>query len=131
MKFSRKNVIEFHALCHLPSERHILMTVTPNLTKLEPMKTRHPELSRDIKFEEIRVRKDLQTIAWKSDQKLGKRRNSQTRGRSGRVCDGVPINTRPPPPPQKMVVKIRVFWRKKRKRKIREKNTRKIKKKKP
>ena len=74
------------------------MTVTPNLTKLEPMKTRHPELSRDIKFEEIRVRKDLQTIAWKSDQKLGKRRNSQTRGRSGRVCDGVPINTRPPPP---------------------------------
>ena len=83
MKFSRKNVIEFHALCHLPSERHILMTVTPNLTKLEPMKSRHPKLSRDIKFEEIRVRKDLQTIAWKSDQKLGKRRNSQTRGRSG------------------------------------------------
>ena len=121
MKFSRKNVIEFHALCHLPSERHILMTVTPNLTKLEPMKTRHPELSRDIKFEEIRVRKDLQTIAWKSDQKLGKRRNSQTRRRSGRVCDGVPINTRPPTPPQKMVVKIRVFWRKKRKIKIREK----------
>ena len=122
MKFSRKNVIEFHALCHLPSERHILMTVTPNLTKLEPMKSRHPKLSRDIKFEEIRVRKDLQTIAWKSDQKLGKRRNSQTRGRSGRVCVGVPINTRPPPPPpQKMVVKIRVFWRKKRKIKIREK----------
>ena len=119
MKFSRKNVKEFHALCHLPSERHILMTVTPNLTKLEPMKSRHPKLSRDIKFEEIRVRKDLQTIAWKSDQKLGKRRNSQTRGRSGRVCDGVPINT--PPPPKKRVVKIRVFWRKKRKIKIREK----------
>ena len=63
MKFSRKNVIEFHALCHLPSGRNILMTVTPNLTKSKPMETRHLELSRDIKFEEIRVRKDLQKIA--------------------------------------------------------------------
>ena len=114
MKFSRKNVIEFHALCHLPSERHILMTVTPNLTKLEPMKSRHPKLSRDIKFEEIRVRKDLQTIAWKSDQKLGKRRNSQTRGRSGRVCDGVPINT---PPPKKKGCKNKSFLEEKKKKK--------------
>ena len=79
------------------------------------MKTRHPKISRDIKFEEIRVRKDLQTIAWKSDQKLGKRRNSQTRGRSGRVCDGVPINT--PPPPKKKGCKNKSFLEEKKKKK--------------
>ena len=81
------------------------------------MKSRHPKLSRDIKFEEIRVRKDLQTIAWKSDQKLGKRRNSQTRGRSGRVCDGVPINTRPPPPTPKNGCKNKSFLEEKKKNK--------------
>ena len=33
------------------------MTVAPNLARLEPMETRHLELSKDIKFEEIGARK--------------------------------------------------------------------------
>ena len=41
------------------------------------MKTRHPELSRDIKFEEIEIWKGLQKVAQKSDQKLRKRRNKK------------------------------------------------------
>ena len=53
--------------------------VTPNLARLEPIETIHLELSRDIKFEEIGSRKGLQ---------IG--------GISGRLCDGVPINTLPP-----------------------------------
>lgn len=36
------------------------------------METRHPKLSRDTKFEEIRAPEYLQTVAQKLDQKRGK-----------------------------------------------------------
>jgi len=43
------------------------------------METRHPEISRDIKFEENGVQKGLQTTIRRSIQKLRKRRNSLMR----------------------------------------------------
>ena len=51
---SRKSVAEFLTLHHLSSRCGILATITPNRVRLEPMETIHSELSRDIKFEEIR-----------------------------------------------------------------------------
>ena len=106
--FLRKNVTEFPTLHHLPSGGDILMTIALNLTKLEPIGTRHPYLFRDINFEENGARKGLKTAVWKSDQKLGKRQNRQTWCTSGRLCDGIlqhhhiasnifglPINTAP------------------------------------
>lgn len=59
MNFSRKNVTEFPTLRHFPFERDILMTVAPNLARSKPMETRHPALSKDIKFKEIGARKGL------------------------------------------------------------------------
>ena len=41
------------------------------------METIHSELSKDIKFEEIRSWKGLQIVARKLDQKSGKVQNSQ------------------------------------------------------
>ena len=40
----------------------ILMTIAPNLTKSEPMETRHLEFSKDIKFEGTKARKGLQIV---------------------------------------------------------------------
>ena len=77
MHFLRNNITKFPTLRHLPSRYYILTTVTPNFVRLEPMETRHPELSRDIKFEEIKARKGLQTKVRKLDQKLRKIKNSQ------------------------------------------------------
>ena len=77
MHFLRNNITKFPTLRHFPSRYYILTTVTPNFVRLEPMETRHPELSRDIKFEEIRARKGLQTEVRKLDQKLRKIQNSQ------------------------------------------------------
>ena len=54
INFLRKNVTEFPTLHHLHLG-DILMTVAPNLTKSELLETRHLELSKDIKFEEIRA----------------------------------------------------------------------------
>ena len=51
---SRKSVAEFLTLHHLSSRCDILATITLNQVRLEPMETIHLELSRDIKFEEIR-----------------------------------------------------------------------------
>ena len=68
INFLRKTVIEFPTLLYLPYGPDILMTVAPNLTKLEPMETRHSEISKDIKFEETKARKGLQTITWILDQ---------------------------------------------------------------
>ena len=69
----KKKVTEFPTLRHFPSERDILMTVTPNLARLEPMETRHPYISRDIEFDEIRVQKGLQKAAQRSGQKQKER----------------------------------------------------------
>ena len=67
MNFLRKNDIEFPTLRHLPSKHDILTIVTPNLTWLEPIETRHIELSRGINFEEIEAQKGPQTDVRKSD----------------------------------------------------------------
>ena len=50
--FKKKRHRIFLALCHLPSESDILTTVAPNQTRLGPLETQHPELFRNIKFEE-------------------------------------------------------------------------------
>ena len=72
MNFSRKNVTKFPTPCNLSSERDILTNLTSNQARSKPMETRYPELSKDIKFEKIRVGKGLQIEAQKSDQKAGK-----------------------------------------------------------
>jgi len=77
-EFFKKSVTEFPTLRHLSSRCDILATLTPNWTRLESMETRHPYLSRDINFEEIRAQKDLQTMARILDLKLGKIRNRKT-----------------------------------------------------
>ena len=41
-EFFKKSVAEFPTLYHLSSKCDILATLTPNLTRLEPMETRHP-----------------------------------------------------------------------------------------
>jgi len=54
--FLKKNVTKFFsALRHLPFECNILTIASPNLTIPGPLKTRHSELSRYIKFEENRA----------------------------------------------------------------------------
>ena len=63
--FFNKSVVEFFALRHLSSRSNILEIITPNRARLESMETRHPELSRDIKFEEIGAQKCLQIAARK------------------------------------------------------------------
>ena len=70
------NICHRFWLRHLPSGRDILTTVSPNPSRSESMETRHPKIYRDIKFEEIRAQKCLQTAAWKSNQKSKKSRNS-------------------------------------------------------
>ena len=52
-----------------------MKTVAPNHARPGPLETRQPELSRNIKFEENRAWKDLQTAARREDQKTGKRLN--------------------------------------------------------
>lgn len=49
------------ALRRLSSKCDFLVTVTPNRTRPEPVKIRHLELFKDIKFEEIGARKGLQS----------------------------------------------------------------------
>ena len=44
------------------------------------MKTRHPELSRDTKFQEIQALKDLQIVAQKQGQKEEKVENRKREG---------------------------------------------------
>ena len=61
-EFSKKSAIKFPILGHLPSRHDILMIVPPKHTRSRPMETRHPNLSRDTKFEEIQAPKDLQTV---------------------------------------------------------------------
>jgi len=46
MNFSRKNVTKFPTLHHFPSECNILMTITPNFARSEPMETKHPDFQR-------------------------------------------------------------------------------------
>ena len=73
MNFSRNNVQNFSALHHLPSECDISTIVAPHWTRPAPLKSRHPELSVHIKFEENRSQKGHQTTAQISGQKLEKR----------------------------------------------------------
>ena len=54
MIFSRKSVPKFPTLHHLSSRRDILEIAAPNQSRPEFMETIHSELSKDIKFEEIR-----------------------------------------------------------------------------
>ena len=61
-EFSKKSAIKFPILRYLPSRRDILMIVAPKHTRSRPMETRHLDLSRDTKFEEIQSPKDLQTV---------------------------------------------------------------------
>ena len=77
MNFSRKSVAEFLTLHHLSSRCDILATITPNRVRLEPMETIHSKLSKDIKFEEIRDCKGLQTVARKSDKKPKKEKEKK------------------------------------------------------
>ena len=57
--------------------------------RLEPMKTRHPELSRDTKFQEIQAHKDLQIVAQKQGQKEEKVENRKHEGKQIRLGDMV------------------------------------------
>ena len=61
MNFFQEKCCKILALHHLSSKCGFLVTVTPNRTRPEPIKIRHLELSKDIKFEEIGARKGLQT----------------------------------------------------------------------
>ena len=58
-------------MCHIPSERNILMTLAPN-QRPGPLETGHLELSMHMKFKENGARKGLQTAAQRSGQKLEK-----------------------------------------------------------
>ena len=58
---------------HISSGCHISTTVAPNLARPGPLETRHPIISRHIKFEEKRVKKGLQTATQSSDQKMKKK----------------------------------------------------------
>ena len=64
---------------HLPSECNILTTIAPNLKRLGPLETKHPEISGNIMFKENGAQKCLLTAAWRSDQKTRKRQNSPMR----------------------------------------------------
>lgn len=72
MNFQEKRSQNFSALRHLPSEHDISMTVTPNQTRLGPLETIHPEISKHIHFEENGAQKGLQRVAQTSGQKLRK-----------------------------------------------------------
>ena len=67
MNFQETNITKFPILRHLLSGCEILTIVAPNFSKSELMEIRHPELSRDIMFEEIGDQKYLQTTAWNLD----------------------------------------------------------------
>ena len=71
------------------TKQSILMNIAPNLTKSKLIETKYPELSKDIKFEEIRAQKGLQIVLSRSDQKSRKRQNSQTWCNNERLYDGV------------------------------------------
>ena len=45
------------------------MIVAPNLARPKPLEIRHPEISKNIKFEKPGAQKGLQTAARRSDQK--------------------------------------------------------------
>ena len=62
----------FSTLHKLPSKHEILTTIAPNRTRLGLLETRHPELSRHIKFEENRARKGFQTAVQRLGQKSEK-----------------------------------------------------------
>ena len=74
-EFFKNNAAKFPTLHHLSIEHDILMTVTINRARSDPMETRHPEISKDTNFEEIRALEDFQTAAQKQDQKEEKAEN--------------------------------------------------------
>ena len=71
----------------------MLTTIAPNLLRLGPIETRHPDLSRNINFEENGARKCLQTAAQILDQKLEKRQNSLMRWQKWEAMCSVPWYT--------------------------------------
>lgn len=107
-EFFKKSATKFPTLHHLTSRCEISMTVTSNWARLGPMETRHLDLSRDIKFEEIRAWKGLQTAAQRSNQNQEKDKISKLGEQVGTWCHAAkcaakphfgilnPINTPPP-----------------------------------
>ena len=75
-KFLRKNITKVFSTASPSFRAQYLNDYLQIMPRLGPFKTRHLELSRNIKIEENEVRKGLQTAARRLYQKTRKRQNS-------------------------------------------------------
>ena len=96
-KFFKKSSVKFPLLHHLHYRRDILTIIAPNHMRSNPMETRHPDISRDTKLEEIWAPEDLQKAAQKQHPKEEKAESWKWVGK-GAGLEWCFINISPQPP---------------------------------